>query len=176
MNWQETALPGVLAGEPVRHEDARGYFARVYCRDAFAALGIDFVPAQASVSYNRRRGTLRGMHFQAAPGEERKLIRCTAGAVFDVVVDLRPDSPTHRRWLSATLCAEDGNALFVPTGLAHGFLTLTDGARLEYLIDVPFAPELARGVRWDDPAFAIDWPFTPEVMNERDRSWPDYAG
>lgn len=176
MIWSQTELPGVLVGEMLRAADDRGWFARVYCRQAFAELGIDFTPSQISVSHNHRAGTLRGMHFQMPPAEERKLIRCIAGSVYDVIVDLRPASPTHRRWLAVELSAAAGNALFVPAGLAHGFLSREDGASLEYMIDAPYTAEHARGVRWNDPAFAIAWPAEPRVMAERDRSWPDYAG
>lgn len=176
MIWSETALPGLLTGRPARAADERGWFARIYCRDELAALGIDFVPTQISVSHNVRAGTLRGMHWQAPPCGERKLIRCIAGRVFDVLVDLRAEKATYRRWLAFELTAGGGEALFVPAGLAHGFLTLSDDAALEYMIDAPYDASAARGVRWNDPAFGIAWPAAPAVMNDRDRGWPDHAG
>lgn len=176
MIWRPTSLPGVLLGELSPTKDERGHFARIYCRQAFAEMGIDFQPSQISVSYNCSLGTLRGMHFQRPPAAERKLVRCTAGRVFDVLVDLRPDSPCHRQWLGVMLSTEEGNAVFIPEGVAHGFLSLSADATLEYMIDAPYVAELASGVRWDDPAFAIDWPAIPQVISERDRAWPDYAG
>lgn len=155
---------------PERREDARGAFLRTWCAEEFNAAGLDFVPAQISLSENPRRHTLRGMHWRAAPFEEAKLVRCVRGAVLDVALDVRT-----RRHVAVTLSAEAGNALFVGRGLAHGFLTLTEDAAVEYLIDVPYAPGHDRGVRWDDPAFGIPWPAAPAVIGERDASWPDYA-
>ncbi|WP_198377972.1 dTDP-4-dehydrorhamnose 3,5-epimerase family protein [Neoroseomonas rubea] len=175
MMVRPTPLPGVMDVLPAPVRDARGTFTRLWCEEAFAAAGIDFRPVQASRSDNPRRHTLRGMHYQAPPRAEAKLVRCTAGAVHDVVLDLRPDSPARGRWIAVTLSARAGNALFIPPGCAHGFLTLTEDAALDYLIDAPYAPDLARGVRWDDPAFGIAWPAAPAVMSERDRSWPDHG-
>jgi dTDP-4-dehydrorhamnose 3,5-epimerase len=178
MRFQELALAGVFLVEPERHEDERGYFARTYCTDELAAHGLDPQVAQVSVSHNTRRGTLRGMHFQVAPHEETKLVRCTRGALHDVVVDLRVGSPTHAKWVAVDLDAEDGLAMYVPKGCAHGFLTLEDDTTVEYVISVPYAPEAAAVVRFDDPAFGIEWPFAPEVVSDRDRSFPlmDRAG
>lgn len=153
--------------------DERGVFARTYDRELFAAHGVALEIAQASVSQNARRGTLRGMHLQVAPHEEAKLVRCVAGAVYDVVVDLRAGSPTQLEWLAVELTAERRNALFVPPGLAHGFLTLADDTELEYLISTPYAASAAAGVRWDDPAVGIRWPASPEVISERDAGFPD---
>ncbi|MBP0465550.1 dTDP-4-dehydrorhamnose 3,5-epimerase family protein [Roseomonas sp. PWR1] len=175
MMFRPTPLPGVMEVLPAPSRDARGAFTRLWCAEDFAAAGIGFRPVQASRSDNARRHTLRGMHYQAAPRAEAKLVRCISGRVHDVVLDLRPDSPAHRRWIAVTLSAREGNALFIPPGCAHGFMTLTEDAALDYLIDAPHAPELARGVRWDDPAFGIAWPATPAVMSERDRSWPDHG-
>ncbi len=175
MMFHPTPIPGVVEILPAPSRDARGAFTRLWCQEEFFAAGIHFRPLQASRSDNARRHTLRGLHYQAAPAEEAKLVRCTAGAVHDVVLDLRAGSATERRWIGVTLSAEAGNALFIPRGCAHGFLTLTDGAAVDYLIDAPHAPALARGVRWDDPAFAIAWPAIPLVMSERDRSWPDHG-
>jgi dTDP-4-dehydrorhamnose 3,5-epimerase len=175
MMFRPTPIPGVVEILHAPSRDARGAFTRLWCIEDFAASGIDFRPVQASRSDNARRHTLRGLHYQAAPAEEAKLVRCTSGAIHDVVLDLREDSPARGRWIGVTLSVEAGNALFIPRGCAHGFLTLTDGAAVDYLIDAPHAPALARGVRWDDPAFAIAWPAIPRVMSERDRSWPDHG-
>jgi dTDP-4-dehydrorhamnose 3,5-epimerase len=132
--------------------------------------------AQCSISRNDRAGTLRGLHFQTAPHEEAKLVRCTRGTIFDVIVDLRPDSPTHAEWIGVELDAEEGTALYVPKGFAHGFQTLVDETEVLYMISDPYVPEAASGVRWDDPAFGIEWPPADvRVISERDRSWPDYA-
>ena len=170
-----TPLPGVLLVQGAAHHDARGSFQRTWCKDSFTAAGLSFEPRQASLSTNTRCHTLRGMHLQAAPWQECKLVRCVVGAVWDVALDLRPDSPAFRKWHAVTLDATGGAALFLPHGVAHGFLTLTEGAVVEYLIDAPFVAEAARGVRWDDPAFAIDWPAPPALMSDRDASWPDFG-
>jgi dTDP-4-dehydrorhamnose 3,5-epimerase len=171
----ETPLAGVVVVEPERHEDDRGWFARAWDGGIFSERGLLAVPVQASTAFNRRRGTLRGMHLQAPPHEEDKLVSCTRGAIFDVAVDLRRDSPTHRQWFGLELTGGDGRALHVPRGVAHGYLTLVDETETQYLISAPYAPDAARGVRWDDPAFAIDWPSQPvHVISDRDRSWPDY--
>ena len=176
MNFQPTALPGVVLIQGTAAGDARGAFTRTFCQAEFAAAGIDFRPCQISLSENPTRHTLRGLHLQAAPSAERKLVRCVQGAVFDVAVDLRPASPTHRQTVAVELSAGRRNALFLPPGCAHGFLSLTDDAVVEYMMDVPYAAALAGGVRWDDPAFAIAWPARPAVLSERDRTWPDYHG
>lgn len=172
MRFEPTAIAGVVAilADPAR--DERGSFVRTWCRERFLAAGIDFLPTQASLSENPRRHTLRGMHWQEAPAAERKLVRCVRGAVFDVALDLREGSATRHRWVAARLDAAEGNALFIPEGCAHGFLTLTEDAVVEYLIDAPYAPALARGVRWDDPAFAIAWPAAPALISARDAGWP----
>lgn len=171
MRFRELAIPGVVEVEIEPAEDERGLFARTFCADEFAAAGIPFTVAQASVSFNAVRGTLRGMHFQRAPHEEAKVVRCTAGRVFDVVVDLRPGSPTLHAWIAVELSAEARNAVYVPAGCAHGFLTLEDACELEYLISTPYVADAAAGVRWDDPTLGIDWPFEPVVISERDRSF-----
>lgn len=175
MIFRPTALPGVVEIRSEAVEDARGAFARSYCRDAFAAAGLDFQPCQVSLSENRRPHTLRGMHWQAPPAAEQKLVRCLRGAVHDVALDLRPDSPGFGRSVAVVLSAEARNALFIPRGCAHGFLTLTDDTVIEYMIDVPCAPEHGRGLRWDDPTFAIPWPAPPMVISDRDRTWPPYG-
>nr|WP_207191593.1 dTDP-4-dehydrorhamnose 3,5-epimerase family protein [Paracraurococcus ruber] len=170
-----TAIAGVVEVRAEPAEDARGRFVRTWCAGEFAAAGLDFRPYQISLSENPRRHTLRGLHYQDPPAVERKLIRCLRGAVLDVAVDLRRDSPTWRRWVAVELDAARHNALFIPQGCAHGFLTLTGDAWLEYLIDAPYVPGTARGVRWDDPAFGIAWPAAPAVISDRDRDWPRYA-
>jgi dTDP-4-dehydrorhamnose 3,5-epimerase len=155
--------------EPVR--DERGSFARTFCVDEFTAHGIPMTPKQCSVSCNDRRGTLRGLHFQAAPHEEQKLVRCTAGAIFDVIVDLRPASPQFRRWIGVELSAANRRALYIPPGLAHGFLTLSDASEVYYMMSAAHAPAHARGVRWNDPALGIEWPATPTVISARDAGY-----
>lgn len=158
--------------------DARGFFARSYSPAEFAAHGLGPELRECSISYNARRATLRGMHFQMAPHEEHKLVRCTAGAIFDVIVDLRPASSHYRRWFGVELNAENRRALFVPPGFAHGFITLSDHSEVYYMISVPHSPAHASGVRWNDPAFGIEWPLVPEVIAARDAQYPlqDAAG
>lgn len=175
MRLHLTRLPMVFEIETDPHEDQRGSFRRVWCADSFAHARIDFVPCQASVSRNLAAHTLRGLHWQAAPHTEQKLVRCIAGEIWDVALDLRPDSPAYLTWHAARLSAENARALFLPRGVAHGFLTLTPDAEVEYLIDRPHCPEAARGARWNDPRFDIRWPHDPAVMSERDRDWPDFA-
>lgn len=176
MNFVQTRIEGVWLVEPEAVEDERGLFARTWDAAEFEERGLRSQVAQCSISFNRRRGTLRGMHYQAAPHQEAKLVRCTAGAIFDVAVDLRPTSPTFRGWFGAELSAENRRALYVPEGCAHGFLTLTDGAEVSYQISHYYVPDAGRGVRHDDPAFAIDWPGEVVVVNERDRTYPDFEG
>ncbi|HEX8066161.1 MAG TPA: dTDP-4-dehydrorhamnose 3,5-epimerase family protein [Thermoleophilaceae bacterium] len=173
----EAPIAGAWTIEVEPSADERGMFARTFDAGAFAERGLSAELAQCSTSFNRRAGTLRGLHYQAEPHGESKLVRCTAGAAFDVMVDLRPDSPTHRRWHGVELSAENRRSVYVPRGVAHGFQTLVDGTELLYMIDVPFAPDAARGVRWDDPAFGVEWPDPPEgrTMSERDRTFPDYV-
>jgi len=172
-------LPTIIAGlheiEGEAHRDERGFFLRTWCREEFLAAGIDFSPVQTSVSVNIHRHTLRGMHYQVAPARERKLVRCLHGRILDVVVDLREGSPTRLQHWALTLCSDAGNALFVPEGCAHGFMTLTAGALVEYMMDTPHAPEHARGLRWDDPALGLPWPARPVVISPRDRRWPDHV-
>jgi len=177
MRFTQTPLSGVWLVEPGRIADERGFFARTYDRDEFLARGMDPVVVQCNTSFNARAGTLRGMHFQAEPHGEPKLIRCTRGAIFDVAVDLRSGSPTHTGWFGAELSADNGHALYVPAGLAHGFQTLQDASEVLYMMGHEYVPHAASGVRWDDPAFTIDWPETAErVLSERDAAYPDYAG
>jgi dTDP-4-dehydrorhamnose 3,5-epimerase len=175
MKFHETKLPGVIEVLAEPAADPRGRFLRTWCAEEFAAAGLGFRPHQTSISENRLRHTLRGMHWQAAPAEECKLVRCVRGAVFDVAVDLRPDSPAYLHWVGIELRADLHNALLIPAGCAHGFLTLSDESWLEYMIDVPYAPGAGRGARWDDPAFGIAWPAAPAVLSDRDAQWPDHA-
>ena len=172
MKFRELALPDVFAIDAEPSTDERGSFTRTFCTDEFAAHGLEPRVAQCSVSVNDRRGTLRGMHLQLAPSEETKVVRCTRGAIFDVVVDLRAGSPTLGQWLGLELRARTGPSLYIPVGCAHGFLVLDDDTEVEYLISSAYSPDEARGVRWDDPAFAIEWPFAPTIISERDRALP----
>jgi dTDP-4-dehydrorhamnose 3,5-epimerase len=173
LKFVETSLPGAYVLELERLEDERGFFARTWCRDEFAARGLESEMAQCSLSSNRRRGTLRGMHYQAAPHQEAKVVRCIRGAIYDVIVDLRRHSPTWRRWASVELTADNRRALYVPKDFAHGFQTLTDDAEVYYEISTPYAPGSGRGVRWNDPVLAIEWPVADPILSERDRSYPD---
>ena len=175
MRVAPTLLPGVMTVEIEPHADQRGLFARTFDDVAFAAAGLTISWRQCNTSWNRQRGTLRGMHFQQPPFEEPKLVRCTRGRVFDVAIDLRRDSPTFCRWIGIELSHERRNALFIPGGCAHGFLTLEDDCEVFYMMGEVFVPEAAAGVRWNDPAFAIAWPFEPATMSERDANWPDFT-
>jgi dTDP-4-dehydrorhamnose 3,5-epimerase len=174
MIFTETAVTGAFVVEPELIHDERGFFARSWDAEEFAKRGLDPGVVQCSVSFNSVRGTLRGLHYQASPHEEAKLVRCTAGAIFDVAVDLRRDSPSFREWHGVALSAENRLALYIPKGCAHGFLTMTDGAEVLYQISQFWAPDSARGVRFDDPAFGIDWPGEIRVVNDRDRTYPDF--
>lgn len=161
--------------EPKRLEDERGFFARTWCKKEFMAhVGHgDFV--QCNISFNKKKGTLRGMHYQAAPHEEAKLVRCTSGAIYDVIVDLRPDSPTFKKWLSFELTAENRRMVYIPEGVAHGFITLQDNTEVFYQMSEFYAPEHARGVRWNDPVFGIQWPIEVRIISERDRVYADFT-
>ena len=173
MRFHPTALEGVLEIRVAPLGDERGLFARTYDEALFARAGLPTRWPQCNTSWNRCRGTLRGLHYQAEPHPEPKLVRCTRGRVFDVAVDLRPGSPGFCRWVGIELCAETRNALFIPAGLAHGFLTLEDESEVFYQMGENYVAELARGVRWNDPAFAIVWPAVPAVLSERDAAYPD---
>ena len=175
MRFTETRVAGAFLIEPEPIADERGFFARTWCHDEFEARGLNPRLAQCSISYSRRKGTLRGLHYQAAPHEEVKLVRCTRGAIWDVAVDLRPDSPTFKSWFGTELRDDNHAMLYIPEGCAHGQLTLTDDAEVLYQMSVPFEPTAARGVRWDDPAFGIEWPGEVRVINQRDRTYPDLA-
>jgi dTDP-4-dehydrorhamnose 3,5-epimerase len=169
-----TEVDGAYLIKPERIEDERGFFARTYCVRELAEHGIDPQVVQRSVSYNRRRGTLRGMHFQIAPHEETKLVSCLRGSVYDVVLDLRPTSSTYCRWSAVTLTADGFETLVIPKGCAHGFISLADDSTVHYEISEYHHPTSARGVRYDDPAFGIDWPLQPAVINSRDLGYEPY--
>ena len=175
MTFRPTAVEGAWIVKPERHADARGFFARTWCAGEFAHHGLEHRFVQASVSYNPRRGTLRGLHYQAAPHAEAKLVRCTRGAIHDVAVDLRPESPTFRRHTAVVLDADNRLALYIPEGCAHGFQTLVDDTEVLYQMSAFYAPEAARGVRWDDPAFAIPWPAAERIIADRDQRYPDFV-
>lgn len=175
MRLVATGIEGVrlLETEPIA--DDRGDFSRSYCNAEFAAAGIDFTPVQSNISRNTARGTLRGMHYQAAPTPDPKIVRCTRGRIFDVAVDLRPGSETFCHWVSAELSPENQTALYIPAGCAHGFITLEPDSEVHYLMGAAYIAELGRGVRWDDPAFSIDWPILPSMISSRDATYPDFA-
>lgn len=172
----DTPLRGAFVIEPELERDERGFFARTWCERDFAAHGLDARPVQCSVSFSERAGTLRGLHYQAAPFEEVKIVRCINGAVFDVIVDLRPDSPTLARHFHIVLSAANRTMLYVPQGFAHGFQTLEDASEVEYQISEFYRPDAARGVRWNDPAFGIRWPAADRrIMSHRDQNYPDFS-
>jgi dTDP-4-dehydrorhamnose 3,5-epimerase len=175
MLFRPTPLAGAMVVAPQRHADQRGHFARSFCEDEFAAAGLPSSFPQHSVSFNARAGTLRGLHFQLPPHEEPKLVRCTRGAVWDAIIDLTPGSPSFGRWHAEELSAENGLALYIPPGFAHGFQALRDETELLYLIGTRFVPQAAAGLRWDDPQFGIPWPLPVSVISDRDRQLPTYA-
>ncbi|UCH72689.1 MAG: dTDP-4-dehydrorhamnose 3,5-epimerase [Rhodospirillales bacterium] len=175
MKFTATKIPGVTVVEREARSDERGSFARTYCAREFGAAGLELRVAQTNLSANTRKGTLRGMHYQAHPNPDPKLVSCLRGAIFDVAVDLRPDSPAYRDWFGVELTDSNGLALFVPAGCAHGFLTLRERTEVGYLMGEFYVAELARGVRWNDPAFGIEWPGQPAVISQRDASYPDFV-
>ena len=174
MIFTETGVTGLFLIEPERHSDTRGFFARTFCAAEFQARHLNPAIEQCSISYNSKKGTLRGMHYQTPPHEEVKLVRCTQGAIFDVAIDLRRDSKTYARPFSVILSADNRKMLYIPTGFAHGFQTLMDNTEIFYQMSAAYAPESARGIRWDDPRFAIGWPPDTRTIIERDRSYPDF--
>ena len=174
MIFKSTKIPGSYVIEQERLEDHRGYFARTWCTQEFSAHGLETNFVQHSVSHNARQGTLRGMHYQSAPHAECKLVRVTRGAIFDVIIDLRAESPTHKAWFGVELNSENGTMLYIPDGCAHGFLTLSDDTDVQYQITEFFRPESAAGVRWNDSAFSVDWPSHPAVIADRDSHYEDY--
>jgi dTDP-4-dehydrorhamnose 3,5-epimerase len=175
MRFTPTAIDGVVVVDIEPAGDDRGFFARLHCPEEFAAAGHPFVPAQTSLSHNAAAFTLRGLHYEATPHEEAKLVRVTRGRIFDVAVDLRPQSPTYLKWTGAELSAANGRALLIGRGMAHGFITLEPDTDVIYQIDRIFEPGHGKGARWDDPAFGIAWPATPAVISERDATYPDHA-
>lgn len=171
----KTNIDGAFVIGPERYDDERGFFARAWSEHELADLGVEARFIEGNVSFNVRRGTLRGLHYQAAPHPQAKLVRCTRGSVFDVGVDLRPDSPTFLRWVGVELSAANRLMLYLPGEFAHGYLTLEDDSEVYYLVTGSYAPECARGARWDDPAFRIEWPDAGGlIINERDRTYPDF--
>jgi len=174
MRFEETKLCGAWLIEAEPAHDQRGFFARTFCVREYAERGLVTGFVQHSTSYSQETGTLRGMHFQRAPRGEVKVVSCLRGAIWDVIIDLRPESPTYRRWQGFELTAENQRQLYVPEGFAHGFQTLSDDARVGYLISAFYAPLAASGLRYDDPALAIDWPLPVTAISEKDRSWPDF--
>ena len=174
MRFEKTTLPGAYLIHLEPFHDERGFFARSWCHDEFEQRGLDANLSQCSISFNAHKSTLRGMHFQNAPHQETKLVRCTRGAMYDVIIDLRPDSPTFRQWFGAELTAENYITMYVPKGFAHGLQTLEDNTEAFYQMSEKYIPELYRGVRWNDPAFGIDWPNTTPILSTKDQTYPDY--
>jgi len=172
MKFIRTPIHGAWLIGPEPHEDERGRFMRAWCQQEFADQGIAFVPVQANMAFSRRQGTVRGMHYQSAPALEAKLVRCTRGSLFDIVVDLRSDSPTFQGWYGARLSADDARMLFIPEGCAHGCQSLEDSTELHYLTSAVYAPDHARGLRFDDPVIGVRWPVPVTSISEQDRAWP----
>lgn len=172
MHFNKTDVAGAMVIDPAPHSDDRGRFMRAWCLREFTENGIDFVPVQANMGCSTRKGTLRGMHFQVEPAPEAKLVRCTQGAMFDVVLDLRPGSPTYRRWYGVELTAANGRMLYLPPLCAHGYQTLTDNTEMHYMASAFYTPAAASGVRFDDPAFRIEWPLPATAVSGQDRAWP----
>lgn len=176
MFFHRTELTDAVLIELDRREDRRGFFARTWDQQLFKEHGLVDRVVQANLSYNHTRGTLRGMHYQKAPYAETKLVRCVRGAIFDVIIDIRPDSPTYKRWIGVELTAENRRALYVPEGFAHGFQTLTDDCEIMYQVSQVYTPGAEGGIRYNDPAFGIQWPLPVSVISEKDAAWPDFAG
>jgi len=174
MIFTETTLKGAFVIDPEPTSDERGMFARVWCEKEFEMHGLSLRWVQSSISVNRRKGTLRGMHYQAAPNQEVKLVRCTAGAIYDVIVDLRPTSPTYGQHVSLILTADNHRSLYIPKQFAHGFLTLHDNSEVSYHMSEFYAPTSARGIRWDDPLLRIEWPEPVVIVSEKDQLWPQF--
>ncbi len=176
MIFTETPLKGAFVIEPELNEDERGFFARTWCQREFEGHGLNSRLVQCSISFNKMKNTLRGLHYQAEPHEETKLVRCTQGGIFDVIIDLRADSATYKRHMSIILTDENRKMLYIPAGFGHGFQTLADNTEVFYQMSEYYYPETARGVRWNDPVFAIEWPeMDVRLISERDRMWPDYT-
>ena len=175
MIFRETILKGAFVIEPERHSDERGFFARSWCCREFEERGLNSRLVQCNISYNNSKGTLRGMHYQVSPREEAKLVRCTMGAIYDAIVDLRPESTSFRRYFGDVLTAENRKMLYIPEGFAHGFLTLQDSTEVHYQMSEFYSSEHAKGVRWNDPAFAIHWPPAERTISIRDDTYPDFV-
>jgi dTDP-4-dehydrorhamnose 3,5-epimerase len=174
MEFAETKLKGAFIVSMKKIEDHRGFFARGWCREEFGLHGLNQNMVQLNSAFSCKRGTLRGLHFQQKPYEEAKFVRCTRGAIYDVIVDLRPDSPTRGQWIGVELTAENGVMMYVPEGFAHGYQTLADDTDMYYMTTALFAPGAARGIRHNEPLFGIDWPLPVLVISDQDRKWPDY--
>jgi dTDP-4-dehydrorhamnose 3,5-epimerase len=174
--FTETNLPGALVIDLETFEDERGFFARCWSEQEFAARGLNSRFVETNLSFNRKEGTLRGMHFQTAPHAQPKLVRCTAGAIYDVIIDLRPESAMFTQWTAVELTAANRRQLYIPAGFAHGFQTLADETEVLYQMSTPYVSESARGVRWNDPAFGIDWPPAERIIIARDQTYPDFTG
>lgn len=175
MIFTETPLPGAFIITLEKREDERGFFARAFCQNEFREHGLNPQLAQCNISFSKTAATLRGMHFQAAPHREAKLIHCIRGSIYDIIIDLRPGSVTYGRHVSAVLTAAEHNMIYVPEGFAHGFITLVEETEVFYQMSEFHAPEAARGFRWNDPAFTLEWPRTPAVISERDAAYPDFS-
>lgn len=174
MKFKELPLKGAFVIEPEMLKDERGFFARTFCTEEFAAHGISPDVIQCNVSFNKLKGTLRGMHYQLEPHGEAKLVRCTKGAIYDVIIDLRPDSETYMSWISEELNENNYKMLFIPRGFAHGFQSLHDDTEVFYQMSNIFVPQAARGIKWNDPAFNIKWPLAPTVISQKDKSYPEF--
>jgi dTDP-4-dehydrorhamnose 3,5-epimerase len=174
MIFTQTKLHGAYIIDIEPKADQRGFFARAWCQQEFEAHGLNPSVVQINVGFSHKRGTLRGMHYQTAPCAEVKLVRCSRGAIYDVIIDLREDSPTHKQWIGLELTQDNHNMLYVPEGFAHGYITLADNSEMSYQTSQFFSREHATGIRYNDPAFAIDWPIQAQVISEQDRNWPDY--
>lgn len=172
MLFHKTRLPGAFIIEPEERRDERGFFARTWCREEFVAHGLEPDFVQRNLSANPARGTLRGMHWQAAPHGEVKLIRCGRGAIYDVIVDLRPASPTYRQWIGVELDEANHRLLYIPKDFAHGFQTLTDDVEVSYMVSHAYAPSAGRGIRYDDPSIGISWPLPVTRISDQDKAWP----
>ena len=175
MIFTETKLSGAFLIELERYEDERGFFARNWSQREFEERGLVSNFVESNISFSRKQGTLRGMHYQLAPWGQVKLVRCTSGSIFDVIIDLRPDSPTFKQWAGAELTAQNRSMLYVPLDFAHGFQTLEDNTEVTYQVSAPYRPESSTGVRWNDPAFEIPWPEADRVIIARDRNYPDFV-
>lgn len=175
MKFLSTNIADVFVIEIEKHTDERGFFARTFCVDEFKNQGIEFIPVQSNISFNSLKGTLRGLHLQSPAAPEAKLLRCTKGKIYDVVVDLRPKSSTFKQWFGTEMTANEYNAIYIPPGCAQGFLTLENNCELLYYMNGKFSPQNALGYRWNDPAFNIKWPAKPVLLSKQDQQWPEFT-